>query len=58
MECGNKMVQKKISSTFNVNGEQIIIDNIKAYVCENCQTEVYTSREAKKIEKKIKERLL
>ena len=58
LECGNKMYKKKISSTFKVYGEKITVDNIKAYVCENCQAETYSSREAQKIGKKIKEKFL
>lgn len=52
-ECGGDMLFRKISSTFCVNGKKITIDGIDAYVCEDCEEEVYTSEEARMIERVI-----
>lgn len=37
-------------TTFNVKGEYIFIDRIRAHICPNCGEIVYSSEEAKRIE--------
>jgi len=53
VECGEQMTLKTISRTFNIRGKEIEIRGIKAYVCEKCGEIVYTSAEAKMIERVI-----
>lgn len=53
MECGGKMHLTTIERTFNVKGKQITISGIEAYVCDHCNEEVFTSTEAKMIERVI-----
>lgn len=56
--CGGNMPLRTISRVFKINGKEIEIREIEAYVCEECGREIYTGDEAKKIERlisKIKE---
>ena len=53
VECGEQMTLKTISRTFNIKGKEIEIRGIEAYVCEECGEIIYTSAEAKMIEKVI-----
>lgn len=51
LECGGQMPLKTISQTFSVSGKEIEIRGIEAYVCDECGEVVYTSAEAKMIER-------
>ena len=53
IECGSSMALKTISRVFKVNGKEIEIRGIEAYVCEECGEEVYTSTEAKMVERVV-----
>ena len=53
VECGEQMTLKTISRTFNIRGKEIEIRGIEAYVCDKCGEIVYTSAEAKMIERVI-----
>ena len=53
IECGSSMALKTISRVFKVNGKEIEIQGIEAYVCEECGEEVYTSTEAKMVERVV-----
>lgn len=50
-ECGGQMPLKTISQTFSVSGKEIEIRGIEAYVCDECGEVVYTSAEAKMVER-------
>ena len=53
IECGGRMALKTISRVFKVNGKEIEIRGIEAYVCEECGEEVYTNPEAKMVEQVV-----
>ncbi len=53
VKCGEQMILKTISRTFNIRGKEIEIRGIEAYVCDKCGEIVYTNAEAKMIERVI-----
>lgn len=48
--CGGTMLPCTLSSTFPVGREKLVVSNIKAYRCTNCQEIVYPASEAQRIE--------
>lgn len=52
-ECGERMLPETTEQKFHFNGKDIIIKGLNVYKCQNCENIVYTSDEAKMIERLI-----
>ena len=53
-ECGNEMKFTKIERKFTMDGKEICIKGLNAYVCDKCGEIVFLSEEAKLIERILK----